>query len=80
MNNRNLVDTILLQVQQAPSFQRIMQDGVVSDDEIVEQAARVEALMRKTEETLSPEDFALVSDLITELAVFQVITNINNNN
>ena len=80
MNNRNLVDTILLQVQQAPSFQRIMQDGVVSDDEIVEQAARVEALMKKTEETLSPEDFALVSDLITELAVFQVITNINNNN
>ena len=64
-------------VERSESFRRIMADGVVEDREIEEQAQRVEKLLEKTEQKLSAEDFALVTELMAELSVLQVITNYN---
>lgn len=64
-------------VERSESFRRIMADGVVEDSEIEEQAQRVEKLLEKTEQKLSAEDFALVTELMAELSVLQVVANYN---
>lgn len=64
-------------VERSESFRRIMADGVVEDREIEEQAQRVEKLLEKTEQKLSAEDFALVTELMAELSVLQVVANYN---
>ena len=64
-------------VERSESFRRIMADGVVEDREIEEQAQRVEQLLEKTEQKLSAEDFALVTELMAELSVLQVVANYN---
>ena len=64
-------------VERSESFRRIMADGVVEDREIEEQAQRVEKLLEKIEQKLSAEDFALVTELMAELSVLQVVANYN---
>lgn len=64
-------------VERSESFRRIMADGVVEDREIEDQAQRVEKLLEKTEQELSAEDFALVTELMAELSVLQVVANYN---
>lgn len=64
-------------VEGSESFRRIMADGVVEDREIEDQAQRVEKLLEKTEQKLSAEDFALVTELMAELSVLQVVANYN---
>lgn len=64
-------------VERSESFRRIMADGVVEDREIEDQAQRVEKLLEKTEQKLSAEDFALVTELMAELSVLQVVANYN---
>ena len=72
-----VVDRLTELVERSESFRRIMADGVVEDREVEEQAQRVEELLEKTEKKLSAEDFALVTELMAELSVLQVVTNYN---
>ena len=60
-------------VQKSASFQKIMEDGVVEDREVEEQAGRVETLLAELERTLSPADFGRVTEFMAELSVLQVI-------
>ena len=64
-------------VQKSASFQKIMEDGVVEDCEVEEQAGRVEMLLAELERTLSPADFERVTKFMAELSVLQVILRYN---
>jgi hypothetical protein len=56
-------------VMQRPSFQKIMQDGVVSPEEFREQTAKVHDLMAQLEPLLTPEAKGVATDTFAELAV-----------
>ena len=70
MKEQDLLSVLICGVEKSDSFQKIMADGCVSDDEIAELAERVNVLMRRAEAELSEKDFALVAELLTELSVF----------
>ncbi len=61
----NIDDLILEQ----PSFQKIMEDGVVTDEELAEQKERVIALLKKLEQNLTPEQIDQVRELLAEVSV-----------
>ena len=71
----NLMDRLSETVEKSESFLRIMSDGIVEDSEIEAQGKLVEDLIAKLEGQLSECDFELVSKLIAELSVFNVIYN-----
>jgi len=56
------------------SFQKIMEDEIVTDEEIVEQTERVHELFQRMEKSFSPEQLELIADSITQLAVLYAIT------
>lgn len=64
-------------VQKSASFRKIMEDGIVEDCEVEEQAKQVELLLAELEKTLSPEDFERVTTFMAELSVLQVILRYN---
>ncbi len=64
-------------VQKSASFRKIMEDGVVEDSEVEEQAKRVETLLAELERSLSPGDFERVAEFMAELSVLQVILRYN---
>ena len=61
----NLDDLIMNQ----PSFQRIMADGVVTEEEIEEQGQRVKKLLLEMEQSFSPEHIDQVRELLAEVSV-----------
>ena len=61
----NLDDTVL----EMPSFKKIISDGVVSDEEIMEQSAKVVGLLHKAEQELSEAQVALVKETLAEMSV-----------
>ena len=70
-----LLDKFSESVENSENFRRIMKDGIVEESEIEAQGKLVESLIEKLENQLSESDFKLVSDLISELSVFQLISN-----
>ena len=68
----NIDDLILEQ----PSFQKIMEDGVVTDEELAEQKERVIALLKKLEQNLAPEQIDQVRELLAEISVLVAVRNI----
>ena len=64
-------------VQKSTSFQKIMEDGVVEDAEVEEQARLVDAMLSDLEKSLSPADFARVTEFMAELSVLQVTMRYN---
>lgn len=67
----NIDDLII----QQPSFQKIMEDGVVTDEELVEQKERVIVLLKKLEHSLTPEQIDQVRELLAEISVLVAIQN-----
>lgn len=61
----NLDNLILHQ----PSFQQIMADGVVTEQELQDQSARVIALLRQIEQTASPAQIDQIRELLAEISV-----------
>lgn len=61
----NLDELIL----QQPSFQRIMEDGVVTEQELQDQSARVTALLRRIEQTYTPAQIDQIRELLAEISV-----------
>ena len=56
-----------------PSFQKIMQDGIVTDDELLQQSERVINLLHEVENRLSEDDQLLVKKLFAETNVLSAI-------
>ncbi len=61
----NLDDLILKQ----PSFRQIMADGVVTEQELQDQSARVTALLRQIEQTYTPTQIDQLRELLAEISV-----------
>ena len=69
----NIDDLII----QQSSFKKIMEDGVVTDEELAEQKERVIALLKKLEQDLTPEQIDLVRELLAEISVLVAVRNIS---
>jgi flagellin-specific chaperone FliS len=67
--------TLLLDeyVLEQDSYRRIVEDETITDAELVEQTQRVTSLLQRLEETLSPEDKALATEALSELAVLSAL-------
>lgn len=61
-------------VAQRATFQKIMEDGVVEDAEVVAQAELVLSLYRKLEESFTEEQLRQIADTIIETGVLHSIT------
>ncbi len=64
------------QVQNRASFQKIMQDQIVTDEEVEEQSRLVIKLLKELEETLSPADLEKVSSTMVEMSVLYAVSQI----
>jgi flagellin-specific chaperone FliS len=60
-------------VVEMDSYRRIVEDEVITDDELDEQIQRVTSLLRQLEETLSPEAKALATETLGEMAVLNAL-------
>jgi flagellin-specific chaperone FliS len=60
-------------VAEMDSYRRIVEDEVITDDELDEQTQRVASLLRRLEETLSPEAKAIATEALSELAVLNAL-------
>jgi hypothetical protein len=67
--------TLLLDeyVVEMDSYRRIVEDETITDDELVEQTQRVTSLLQQLEGALSPEDKALATEALGELAVLNAL-------
>lgn len=61
-------------VVQRPTFQKIMEDGVVTSTEFREQAEKVHTLMHQLETLLTPEAKSIATDTLAELAVLLALS------
>ena len=60
-------------VAQRPTFRKIMEDQIVTDDELTNQANLVVNLLKKLEQTLSPGQLSEVENLLAEMSVLYAI-------
>ena len=54
-------------VAQRPTFRKIMEDQIVTDDELTNQANLVVNLLKKLEQTLSPGQLSEVENLLAHI-------------
>jgi hypothetical protein len=59
---------------ESASFRKIMEDGIVTDEEVREQGNRVVTLFRQLEETFTPEQLTLIAEAVTQSGVLYAIT------
>ena len=60
-------------IAEMPSFQAIVSDDVVTQEELTEQAERVVNLLRRLQSRLKPEVQELVGEVLCELAVLNAL-------
>ena len=68
-------DVLLLDeyIVEMDSYRRIVEDGKISDTELLEQTLRVVTLLRQLEEALSPEAKDLATEAFGEMAVLNAL-------
>ena len=71
-NDQGIID-IDEMVAQEPSFKKIMDDGIVTDDELFDQSQQVIALLHEAEHRFSHGDLQFVKRLFAEASVLSVI-------
>lgn len=72
LNEQGFID-IDEMIAQEPSFQKIMQDGIVTGDELKQQSEKVVSLLHEVENQLSEEEQQLVKRLFAETNVLTAI-------
>lgn len=60
-------------VANQPSFKKIMEDGVVTEQELSEQSDKVLSLLQRVEKELAPAQQELVKDLLVEATVMSAV-------
>lgn len=65
-------------VANRPSFKAIMEDCIVTDEELSDQAELTIAALRKVEAMCNPEQQAAVVDAIAELSVLFTVYHLHN--
>ena len=56
-------------IMERPSFQKLMEDGVVTDEKIEEQGQRVKNMILQMEPNFTPEQKDQIYDLVAEVSV-----------
>lgn len=56
-----------------PSYQKIMEDGIVTDEEIQEQAEKIDSMLKDMKNKYTPKQFEEVQKLIAEVSVLLAI-------
>lgn len=74
-DNNGMLNIDELIVEQ-PSFIKIMEDGVVTEEELQEQSQRVESILKDIEQTASAETIEKVRHLLAEVSVLVAIKQI----
>lgn len=67
-------------IMQQPSFRKIVEDGVVTVDEIAEQTQRVISILKKIEQDFSPEQIEIIRELLSEISVLVAVNEISKEN
>lgn len=62
-------------VENNASFKKIMEDGIVSEEEIKAQAAKVVALLQDMEKKYDKEQLAEIKNLLVESSVLYAVYN-----
>ncbi len=60
-------------VAEMPSFQKVMADGIITDDEIAYHAKNVVSLLKQLESSLTPELKNLTTKVLCELTVLHAL-------
>ena len=60
-------------VAENPSFKKIMEDGIVTDEELKEQSDKVLAILRNIEQKHTDEELKEIKELLTESSVLYAI-------
>ncbi len=68
------IDEILVNNE---SFKKIMEDGIVTEDEIVAQSDKVVTMLRAMEAKYSDEQLQEIKDLLVESSVLYAVYNIH---
>ena len=76
-NQQGIIDIDEL-VLQEPSYQKIMADGIVTDDELVGQSQQVIALLQDAEQRFSEDDQQFIKRLFVETNVLSAIYHYHN--
>ena len=64
-------------IMERPSFQKLMEDGVVTDEKIEEQGQRVKDLVLQMEPDFTPEQMDRIYDLVAEVSVLLTLAAIS---
>lgn len=60
-------------VTSQPTFRKIMEDSVVTDEELTEQSQRVIELTQQVESRLAEDELVLVKKLLAEMSVLTAV-------
>ena len=71
-NKQGIID-IDEMIAQEPSFQNIMADGVVTDEELRQQSERVIALLHEAQQRFNDDDLQFIKTLFAETNVLSAI-------
>ena len=63
-------------IMQSESFQKIMADDVITEEEAIEQEDRVVAIIKEMEETCTPEQIEILRRLMAEICVLVSVNSV----
>lgn len=63
-------------IMQSESFQKIMADDVITEEEAMEQENRVVAIIKEMEETCTPEQIEILRRLMAEICVLVSVNSV----
>ena len=63
-------------IMEQPSFQMIVEDGIITEEELQQQSARVIASLKAFERSASPEQIDQVREILAEVSVLVAVRNL----
>lgn len=64
-------------VLETPSYKKIMEDGIVTEEELVNQAQKVVSMLQTMEKKYNEEQLLEIKALLTEASVLYAVYNIH---
>ena len=64
-------------VVETPSYKKIMEDGIVTEEELVSQAQKVVSMLQTMEKKYNEEQLSEIKALLTESSVLYAVYNIH---
>ncbi|MBQ2397513.1 MAG: hypothetical protein II304_10870 [Bacteroidales bacterium] len=71
--NLNIDEAVL----ETPSYKKIMEDGIVTEEELVSQAQKVVSMLQTMEKKYNEEQLSEIKALLTESSVLYAVYNIH---